>query len=180
MSRVGKAPIIIPANVQVKIDGKKVTVKGPKGELKLVVRNEVSVLADEKNITVDVNDKENVKVRAFWGLFRNLINNMVVGVTTGFEKKMEIKGVGYRAQVNGQKLVLNLGFSHQVDFPLPAGISAVVEGNFITISGADKQAVGEVAAQIRRLRKPEPYKGKGVRYIDEVIRRKAGKTAASK
>ncbi|MEI7452002.1 MAG: 50S ribosomal protein L6 [Candidatus Falkowbacteria bacterium] len=180
MSRIGKAPITIPANVEVKVSGKNITVKGPKGELKLALRSEVSVNVENNTITVDVNDKENVKVRAFWGLFRNLINNMVIGVSTGFFKKMEIKGVGYRAQVNGQKLLLNLGFSHQVDFPLPEGITALVEGNFLTISGFDKQVVGEVSAQIRRLRKPEPYKGKGIRYIDEVIRRKAGKTAASK
>ncbi len=180
MSRVGKSPIVIPANVQVKFDKKSITVTGPKGELKLALLKEVLISVNENVLTVDVTDKENVKVKALWGLFRNLINNMVIGVTTGFEKKMEIKGVGYRAQVNGQKILLNLGFSHPIDFPLPTGISAVAEGNFITILGADKQAVGEVAAQIRRLRKPEPYKGKGIRYIDEVIRRKAGKTAASK
>lgn len=180
MSRVGKAPIKVPANVEVKISGKNITVKGPKGELKLALRSEVLVSVVDNNIIVDVNDKENVKVRAFWGLFRNLINNMVIGVTDGFFKKMEIKGVGYRAQVNGQKLLLNLGFSHQVDFPLPVGITALVEGNFLTISGFDKQVVGEISAQIRKLRKPEPYKGKGIRYIDEVVRRKAGKTAASK
>jgi len=175
MSRVGKAPIKVPANVEVKISGKNITVKGPKGELKLALRSEVLVSVVDNNIIVDVNDKENVKVRAFWGLFRNLINNMVIGVTDGFFKKMEIKGVGYRTQVNGQKLTLNLGFSHPIEFPLPVGITAVSEGNFLTIQGIDKQAVGEIAAQIRRLRLPEPYKGKGIRYIDEVVRRKAGK-----
>ncbi|MFA4943014.1 MAG: 50S ribosomal protein L6, partial [Patescibacteria group bacterium] len=117
---------------------------------------------------------------ALWGLYRNLINNMVIGVNEGFTRKLEFKGVGYKAQVAGNKLIMNLGYSHPIDFMLPEGITASTEGNFITISGIDKQLVGEKAAQLRRLRLPEPYKGKGIKYDDEVIRRKAGKTAASK
>jgi large subunit ribosomal protein L6 len=180
MSRVGKMPIKLPAGTQAKIENGQVVVKGPKGELKQATHPQVNINIAGEEITVTVKDEENKKQRALWGLYRNLINNMVLGVTAGFSKKLEIKGVGYRAQVSGQKLILNLGFSHQVDFPLPTGISAAVEGNFITISGIDKQLVGELSAQLRRLRLPEPYKGKGIKYDDEVIRRKAGKTAASK
>ncbi len=173
MSRVGKLPIKLNANTQVKIEAGQIVVAGPKGELKQAMHPHVMV-----NITIkDASDK---KQCALWGLYRNLINNMVIGVNTGFSKKLEIKGVGYKAQVTGNKLVMNLGYSHPIDFMLPAGITAVVEGNFITISGIDKQLVGEKAAQLRRLRLPEPYKGKGVKYDTEVIRRKAGKTAASK
>ena len=180
MSRIGKAPVIIPAGTQVMLNNGWVVVKGPKGELKQKIHPDVKVEIDGQEAKVTVSDPENRKIRSLWGLFRNLINNMVVGVNSGFEKKLEIKGVGYRAQVSGSKLILNLGFSHPVDFPLPAGISATVEGNFITIMGIDKQLVGEMAAQLRKIRKPEPYKGKGVRYTDEIVRRKAGKTAASK
>ncbi|HNX10869.1 MAG TPA: 50S ribosomal protein L6 [bacterium] len=180
MSRLGKLPIELVAGVNLTLSGSLVKVKGPKGELSFELPKKVSLEITEKEAIVKVEDAEDVKQRALWGLCRNLINNMVLGVTVGFEKKMEIKGVGYRTQVSGQKLTLNLGFSHPIEFPLPAGISAVSDGNFLTIQGIDKQAVGEVAAQIRRLRLPEPYKGKGIKYIDEVIRRKAGKTAASK
>jgi large subunit ribosomal protein L6 len=180
MSRVGKSPIIIPANTQVKIESDVIVVKGPKGELKQKLHPQVKVAISDSEVNVTVTDPENRKVRSLWGLFRNLINNMVIGVNSGFEKKLEFKGVGYRAQVNGQKIVLNLGYSHPIEFPLPAGISATSEASFITIFGIDKQLVGEIAAQVRKLRAPEPYKGKGIKYVDEVIRRKAGKTAASK
>ena len=128
-------------------------------------------------IIVSIKDKDSKKEKAYWGLYRSLFNNMVLGVSQGFEKKLEINGVGFRVAIAGQKLTLTLGFSHLVNFDLPAGITGVVVGNTITISGADKQLVGEMAAQIRKIKKPEPYKGKGIKYSDEVIRRKEGKTA---
>ena len=180
MSRIGKAPIIIPAGTQIKLENGVAVVKGPKGELSQAWLPVIKLNLTDTEATISIKDEVDRKQRALWGLYRSLLNNMVVGVNQGFSKKMEIKGVGYRAAVAGQKLTLNLGFSHQVDFPLPLGISALVEGNFLTISGADKQLVGEISAQIRKYREPEPYKGKGIRYVDEVIRRKAGKTAASK
>ncbi len=178
MSRLGKLPIKIPAGTQVNIDKGLVIVKGPKGELKEKVSDVIKVELKNDEIIVSVPNPEDKKQKSLWGLFRTLINNMVVGVNDGYEKKLEIKGVGYKVAVAGNKINLNLGFSHPVDFLLPNGISASSEGNILTISGIDKQAVGEVAAQIRKLRKPEPYKGKGIRYIDEIIRRKAGKAAA--
>lgn len=178
MSRLGKLAIKIPKGTDIKIDGQTISVKGPKGELKTDFLREVKVEVQNDEILVKISNPEDKKEKSLWGLYRALINNMVIGVNEGFEKKLEYKGVGYRAAVAGNKLNLNLGFSHPVEFPLPLGISASVEGNSITISGIDKQLVGEVAAQIRKLRLPEPYKGKGIRYSDEVIRRKAGKTAA--
>lgn len=178
MSRLGKLPIEIKAGVQVKTEGDIVVVKGPKGELKEKLNNLVKVELTEKEIKVSVKNPENKNENSLWGLYRSLINNMVIGVTDGFEKKLEINGVGYKAQASGNKLLLNLGYSHPIDFVLPEGISASVEGNIITISGINKYLVGEIAAQIRKQRKPEPYKGKGIKYIDEVIIRKEGKTAA--
>jgi large subunit ribosomal protein L6 len=180
MSRVGKLPIKLAANTQVKVEGGQIVVKGPKGELKQALHPQVMVNVTPEEVTVTIKDTSDKKQCALWGLYRNLINNMVLGVNTGFSRKLEFKGVGYKAQVSGQKLVMSLGYSHNIDFMLPAGITATVEGNFITLSGIDKQLVGEKAAQLRRLRLPEPYKGKGIKYDDEVIRRKAGKTAASK
>jgi len=180
MSRVGKLPIKLDAKTQVKIEAGQIVVKGPKGELKQAMHPHVSVNITPEEVTVAIKDATDKKQCALWGLYRNLINNMVIGVNEGFSKKLEIKGVGYKAQVAGNKLIMNLGYSHPIDFMLPTGITAAVEGNFITISGIDKQLVGEKAAQLRSLRLPEPYKGKGVKYDDEVIRRKAGKTAASK
>lgn len=177
MSRLGKLPINILEGVSAKIDGKKIIVKGPKGELSQDLIDSVMVEVKDKEIIVNVKNEKNKKERAFWGLFRSLINNMVIGVSRGFEKKLEVNGVGYRVSLSGKKLVLNVGYSHPVDFELPEGISAQVEGNVINIIGIDKQLVGEVAANIRKTRKPEPYKGKGIKYIDEVIRRKEGKTA---
>ncbi len=178
MSRLGKLPIKIPAGTQVSIDKGIVTVKGPKGELKQELHRLVKIENTPEEIVVKVKNENDKEERSLWGLFRALINNMVVGVNSGYEKKLEIKGVGYKVVVAGNKINLSLGFSHPIEFPLPAGISALAEGNSLTISGIDKQLVGELAAQIRKLRKPEPYKGKGIRYSDEVIRRKAGKTAA--
>lgn len=178
MSRLGKLPIKIPAGTQVSIDKGVVTVKGPKGELKQELHKLVKIENTPEEVVVKVKNENDKEERSLWGLFRALINNMVVGVNSGYEKKLEIKGVGYKVVVVGNKINLSLGFSHPIEFPLPVGISALAEGNSLTISGIDKQLVGELAAQIRKLRKPEPYKGKGIRYSDEVIRRKAGKTAA--
>lgn len=180
MSRVGKLPIKLDAKTQVKIEAGQIVVKGPKGELKQAMHPHVMVNVTPEEVNVTIKDASDKKQCALWGLYRNLINNMVIGVNEGFSKKLEIKGVGYKALATGNKLVMNLGYSHPIDFMLPTGITAVVEGNFITISGIDKQLVGEKAAQLRRLRLPEPYKGKGVKYDTEVVRRKAGKTAASK
>lgn len=178
MSRLGKLPIKIPAGTQVNLSNSFITVKGPKGELKQELSKKVKVEIKNDEIVLSINDINNKEEKSFWGLFRALINNMVTGVNDGYSKKLEIKGVGYKAAVVGNKLTLNLGFSHPVEFILPEGISALVEGSSITISGIDKQLVGELSAQIRKLRKPEPYKGKGIRYSDEIIRRKAGKAAS--
>lgn len=183
MSRLGKQPIEIPAGVEVTLNSDTITVKGPKGELHQQlhpsIKVEVSEQENGKSIVVSISDKKDKSGPALWGLFRQLINNLVVGVTDGFSRQLEVNGVGYRAAAAGNVLTLNLGYSHPVDFTLPAGIEAKVEKNVITISGIDKQLVGEVSAQVRKKRKPEPYKGKGIKYVDEVIRRKAGKTAAS-
>lgn len=175
MSRIGKLPISIPAGVTVAINDRLVTVTGPKGTLTFIFHERVKVAVADNVITVTVRQPNNQNDRALWGLTRVLIANMIVGVTVGYEKKLEINGVGFKAQLNGQTLVLNLGFSHPIDFPVPAGLKVVVEKNVVSISGIDKQLVGETAATIRAMKKPEPYKGKGIKYIDEVIRRKAGK-----
>ena len=177
MSRLGKLPIEIPQGTQIKIEDNFVVVKGPKGELKEKLINLVKVDIKEKEIIVSVDNPENKKQRAMWGLYRSLINNMVIGVNEGYSKQLEINGVGYRATLNGKKLVLNVGYSHPVEYNLPEGIEGTVEGNVVTISGISKHLVGEVAAQIRKVRKPEPYKGKGIKYMDEIIRRKVGKAA---
>lgn len=177
MSRLGKLPISLPTGTEAKIENNIIIVKGPKGELKQELNSLVKVEIVENEIIATIKDKTDKKEKSFWGLYRSLINNMVIGVSEGFQKKLEINGVGYRSSIAGQKITLTLGFSHPVEFVLPAGISGQIEGNVITISGADKQLVGELTAQIRKLKKPEPYKGKGIKYIDEVIRRKEGKTA---
>jgi len=178
MSRLGKLPIIFPAGTTAVLNKGVLTVNGPKGQLKQVIHQLIKVVIEDDRILVSVDDKEDRQQRAFWGLFHKLIGNMVIGVSQGYEKKLEINGVGYRAALVGQKLTLNLGFSHPVEFILPEGIKGQVEANIVTIAGIDKQLVGEIAAQIRRKKKPEPYKGKGIKYIDEIIRRKAGKTSA--
>ncbi len=168
----------MPEGAEAKIQDNFIVVKGKKGELKQELHNLVKVEIKDRIISVSVKRPEVKKERAFWGLYRSLINNMVAGVSEGYEKKLEVIGVGYRVALAGKKIILNVGYSHPVDFPLPKGISAQVEGNAITISGIDKQLVGETAARIRKVRKPEPYKGKGIKYIDEIIRRKEGKAAA--
>lgn len=177
MSRLGKLPIHISKDTQVKLENDFIVVKGPKGELKQKLDDLVKIKVANDEIIVSVEDEVSKKHKAMWGLYRSLINNMVKGVTDGFEKKLEVNGVGYKIALSGNKIVLNVGYSHPVDYNLMPGISASVEGNIITIIGVDKQAVGETAAQIRKIRKPEPYKGKGIKYVDEVIIRKVGKTA---
>lgn len=180
MSRIGKQKITIPTGVDVKVEGDIITVKGPKGQLTQQLHNDVSVNIDNGIISVKVEKESDKQQRSLWGLFSSLIANMVIGVTEGYSKQLEINGVGFKAAIAGKKLTLNVGFSHPVDYEVPEGIDIKVEGNLITITGIDKQMVGEVAAQIRKVKKPEPYKGKGIKYIDEQIRRKAGKAAASK
>ena len=176
MSRIGKMPIAIPAGVTVDVaENNKVTVKGPKGTLERVLAPEMEVKVEGAEVTVSrPNDLKRNK--SLHGLTRTLINNMVVGVTNGYEKKLEVNGVGYRAAKQGKKLVLNLGYSHPVEMEDPEGIETVVEGqNKIIVKGIDKEKVGQYAAEIRDKRRPEPYKGKGIKYTDEVIRRKVGK-----
>jgi large subunit ribosomal protein L6 len=177
MSRIGRMPIAVPAGVTVAIaENNKVTVKGPKGTLERVLPSEMTIKEEDGHIVVTrPNDLK--KMKSLHGLTRTLVNNMVVGVTSGYEKKLEINGVGYRAQKQGKKLVLSLGYSHPVEMEDPEGIEATMEGqNVIIIKGIDKEKVGQYAAEIRDKRRPEPYKGKGIKYADEVIRRKVGKT----
>jgi large subunit ribosomal protein L6 len=175
MSRIGRLPISVPNGVEVTIAGPQVTVKGPKGTLQHTVVSPISIEQDSGVLTVSRPD-DSREARSRHGLTRTLVNNMVIGVTTGYEKKMEIAGVGYRVQAKGSDLEFALGFSHPVLVPAPAGIAFAVESpTRFSVSGIDKQQVGEVAANIRKLRKPDPYKGKGVRYAGEVIRRKVGK-----
>lgn len=177
MSRIGKLPINIPEGVTVNLKENELKVKGPKGELSQKIHSHVKVEISGQEIKVSVRHPEEKKDRSLWGLFRALINNMVLGVKEGFEKKLEINGVGYKAQVSGKKLILNLGYSHPIEYQIPEGIEVKVEKNIININGPDRQKVGQVAAEIRGFRKPEPYKGKGIKYSDEIIRRKAGKAA---
>lgn len=175
MSRIGRMPIDIPGGVEVKIDGQAVTVSGPKGELALTVASPIEVAVEDNQVVVTRPDDERAS-RSLHGLTRTLIANQIIGVTQGYSKGLEVVGTGYRVQAKGEGVEFALGFSHPVTVNPPAGITFTVEGNNkLTVSGIDKQAVGEVAANIRKIRKPEPYKGKGVRYAGEVVRRKAGK-----
>ncbi len=177
MSRIGKKPIMIPKGVEVKIDQNLITAKGPKGEVSEKIHPHVTVTSDNGEIKVTVKNPEAKEDKALWGLYGSLIKNMVAGVTKGFEKKLEINGVGFRAQVSGEKILLSLGFSHQVEFDIPKGITAKIDKNIISVEGINKQLVGETAARLRSLKPPEPYKGKGIKYVDETIRKKAGKAA---
>jgi len=179
MSRIGKRPVVVPEKVTVTITDRKIDVKGPKGELNFTHHQGVKVESQEKEIVVTPVDSSN-KNRALWGLTRTLVDNMVIGVTSGFTKKLLFNGVGYKAAVSGSKLTLNLGYSHPIDYDLPEGISAKTGKNEIEISGINKELVGFVAAKVRSFRPPEPYKGKGIKYSDETIIRKAGKTGAKK
>jgi large subunit ribosomal protein L6 len=175
MSRIGKKPIAIPAGVTVTIDGQTVSVKGPKGQLSWTVVDEIVLKHEDGELSLTPRD-ESTRARAMWGLSRTLLGNMVHGVSQGYEEVLELVGVGYRAAMKGSALSMQLGFSHDVDIPPPAGITfAVPKQTEIRIAGIDKQAVGQLAAQIRRIRPPEPYKGKGVRYSGEKVRRKEGK-----
>lgn len=175
MSRIGRQPIAVPAGVDVKIDGSTVTVKGPKGTLTRTVHSNMSVAMDNGEIKVTRPDESNLN-KSLHGLTRTLIHNMIIGVTEGYSKELEVNGVGYRAAKQGKDLVLDIGFSHQVIMPVIDGISIEVPNpNKIVISGPDKQMVGQFAAEVREKRPPEPYKGKGIKYVDEHVRRKEGK-----
>jgi len=177
MSRKGKKPVSIPKGVEVKSSGNEVSVKGPKGMLTQTLRQEVTVDVQAEQIVVQLTNEDS-KVSKFHGLYRTLIENMIIGVTQGFEKKLQMIGVGYRAIVRGDHLDLQVGLSHPSSFKIPQEISVNVEkGTMITIMGADKQRVGQFAADVRAIRPPEPYQGKGIRYVDEYVRRKAGKAA---
>jgi len=179
MSRVGKLPISLPSGVTITVDPDFVTVKGAKGELKQFTMPGVTVTVEDNQVVV-TRDNDEPKIRAKHGLMRALVNNMIVGVSQGFSKQLEINGVGYRVALQGTDLKMNLGFSHDVIYKLPQGVTATVEQNKITVTGISKQQVGQVAAEIRALKKPEPYKGKGIKYVDEVIIRKSGKSGKDK
>jgi large subunit ribosomal protein L6 len=175
MSRIGKKPVVLPTGVTASVEGKTVKVKGPKGELKVTLVEEVDASVDAHGVSLTPR-KDMDRAAQMWGLSRTLVNNLVQGVTNGFSQKLEIQGVGYRAAVQGKDLHLQLGFSHEVAYPIPAGITITTEKpTMLTVSGIDKQLVGQVAAEIRSYRPPEPYKGKGVRYAKEFVRRKEGK-----
>ncbi len=176
MSRIGRHPVEVPAGVEVKIaENNVVTVKGPKGTLEKALPTEMSIkLEDGQVVVTRPNDLK--KMKSLHGLTRTLIQNMVIGVSQGYEKTLEVNGVGYRAQKQGKKLVLSLGYSHPVEMEDPEGLESTVDGNKIVVKGIDKEKVGQYAAEIRDKRRPEPYKGKGIKYADEVIRRKVGKT----
>lgn len=183
MSRIGKKPIEVPAKVKVSISGDTVTIEGPKGSLSYTHRPEVSVNWDEgeKSITVSIDEKDmnNKPVRAHWGTTRALINNMIKGVMEGYEKKLEVVGVGWTCNVNGQKLALKVGYANTIEVAIPAGVNVSTDKQTITVNGVDKQAVGQFAAEVRAVRKPEPYNGKGIKYTDEVIKKKQGKQFGS-
>lgn len=179
MSRVGKLPVSIPSGVDITIGDAQIEVKGPKGSLDLATHSAIDIRVENNQALVTPVDDSRI-ARQQHGLRRTLLANAVVGVTKGFDKSLEVIGVGYKVNVQGNTVVLNVGFSHPVNFPLPDGVQAKVDNNKIIISGCDKQVVGEVAAQIRRVRPPEPYKGKGIKYSDETVRRKAGKSGGKK
>jgi large subunit ribosomal protein L6 len=177
MSRLGKKPIAIPAGVTVSVTDGLVSVKGPKTELSIRLHPNAMLAVNGSEALVTVKDPESKFDRSLWGLSRKLVINMIEGVTNGFSKQLELVGVGFKVSVAGPKVNLDLGFSHPVAFDLPKGVEAKAEKNILTLTGPDKQTVGQVAAQIRKLRKPEPYKGKGIRYVGEAVRQKAGKAA---
>ncbi|MFZ1242956.1 MAG: 50S ribosomal protein L6 [Candidatus Saccharimonas sp.] len=175
LSRIGKLPVEIPSGVTITVDSHDVTVKGPKGELKQFIVPAVTVKVEDNHVLVSPND-ESKEARSHHGLMRSLINNMVIGVTKGYEKRLEVKGVGFRVSSSNNELDMSLGFSHPVKYKAPEGVQVSNEKMIIVVSGINKQKVGQAAAEIRALKKPEPYKGKGIAYVDEVILRKAGKT----
>lgn len=175
MSRIGKKPVVIPSGVKVEKKDLTLIVTGPKGSLTQALHPKINVAISDKDVIVDVAGKDNKREKALWGLFRALIQNMVDGVTKGYEKKLEVIGVGFKVATTPGKLTMSLGFSHPVIVDVPKDLTVAVDKNTISIFGADKQRVGQFAAEVRELKKPEPYKGKGIKYIDEVVRRKAGK-----
>ncbi len=179
MSRIGRAPIAIPAGVDVVVDGSTVTVKGAKGTLTRTMHSNITITKDGDVINV-ARPNDNKENRSLHGLTRTLIANMIEGVSNGYKKELEINGIGYRAEVKGNTLVMKIGYSHDVNMEAPEGITVEVNGNKVTVSGADKQKVGQFAAEIREKRPPEPYKGKGIKYVDEYIRRKEGKAGKGK
>ncbi|HQR44019.1 MAG TPA: 50S ribosomal protein L6 [Gemmatales bacterium] len=182
MSRIGRKPVSIPAGVKVAVAGQKVNVEGPKGKLSVEVRPEISVALDEKAKTITLAQRTGTEsterlVKSLHGLSRTLVNNLIEGVTKGYEKKLKVEGIGYQARLDKKKLVLTVGFANALEVPIPDGITVLVpDPTTINITGIDKQMVGHFAASVRALRKPEPYKGKGIRYENEVVRRKEGKT----
>jgi len=179
MSRIGKKPVLLPAGVEVTLSPSQATVKGPKGALEVMIPPKalVTMQAEPKALLVGVAHETRVDERAIWGLTRQLLQNAVDGVQKPFERALEFVGVGFKVALEGRKVIMDVGFSHRVPFELPEGVEATVEKQVLTIRGMDKYTVGETAARIRRVKPPEPYKGKGIKYTDEVIRRKAGKTA---
>jgi large subunit ribosomal protein L6 len=175
MSRIGKLPIKVPDKVSVIINSTNIVVKGPKGELSKNLPTSIKIIQNDKIINI-IPDESLSESYQLYGTYRSLVNNMIIGVTSGFQKKLELQGVGYRSQVDGKTLILNVGYSHQVKIPSPDGIKLSVEGNTnVTVSGLDKELVGQIAANIRLVRPPEPYKGKGIRYQGEYVRKKVGK-----
>jgi large subunit ribosomal protein L6 len=176
MSRIGRKPISVPSGVTVELSGQLVKVSGPKGNLELTVLPGIKIEQDGSTLTLS-KEVETPETGRSFGLMRTLVDNMVIGVSQGFSRQLEINGVGFRAAVAGNVITLSLGFSHPVVFTLPVGVEAKIEKNLVTLTGFDKQLVGQVAANLRALKKPEPYKGKGIKYVEETIRRKAGKTA---
>lgn len=178
MSRIGKKQIVLPAGVSCDIEGRIVRVQGPKGELTLDIHPVVTIHVEDQTVTTTVQNPGNNQQAALWGTFSALVQNMVTGVSVGFERKLEITGVGYGWNISGQNLKIKAGYSHEIEMEVPQGVALSAEGNVLTLSGIDKQLVGETAARIRRIRTPEPYKGTGIKYSDEHIRRKAGKQAA--
>ena len=177
MSKIGKKPIVIPDNVNVEIDDGFLKLSGNNIDLKLKILPYIKIEIKDKTILFDA-ENDSKQAMANWGTIRALVNNAIIGIVKGFEKKLEIEGIGYRASMDGNNLVLNIGFSHPVKFMPPEGVKISTDKNVITVSGTDKALVGETAAKIRRIRKPEPYKGKGIRYQGEIIKRKAGKKVA--
>ncbi|MDH5582004.1 MAG: 50S ribosomal protein L6 [Bdellovibrionales bacterium] len=177
MSRIGKSPVVVPDKVNVAIDGFHVSIKGPKGELAAEFTEHVKIEMKDKELIVTPANESNLS-RSLWGTTRSLLNNMVVGVTEGFQRNLEFNGVGYKAVVKGKVLELNLGYSHPINYDLPEGVTAKVNKNTIELFGIDKAQVGQVAAKVRSFRPPEPYKGKGIKYAEEHIIRKAGKSGA--
>ncbi len=177
MSRIGKKPVKIEKGVEVKIDSGLIFVKGPKGELKKPLVDLIDTKIENEELIFTPRDEEN-KTKALWGLQRALVQNMIEGVTSGFSKKLELVGVGYKANVQGKDLILDIGFSHSINISAPEGITFAADKTSITVSGIDKELVGQTAASIRQIRKPEPYKGKGIRYEGEIVRKKLGKKAA--